>query len=176
MKPPSTLYHFTCHLWWRFIQAEGITRGECPVTATRVLQHPNLTTDPEPHTHGWALPDKRSVRLTVEIPRKQWRGELLRWVELTKQHGMDGRTFRGYVESGGGIERARCWWIFTGEIPPDWITNADVLADASDRDRQSLQLVESEGITRYADFRAKYMRVGPGGVLGVALPRQPQTL
>ena len=24
------LYHFTSHLWWRFIKDEGITKGEAP--------------------------------------------------------------------------------------------------------------------------------------------------
>src|SRR5947208_3578856 len=95
----SLLYHFTCRLWWRFIEAEGITLGEVPVRRGRSLNHPSLTSDPEPGGQDWAgevgeisLPggetvtmavNKRAVRVGVRIPNSD--PELIRWVDLAKK-------------------------------------------------------------------------------------------
>src|SRR4051812_18604208 len=105
-KRPRLLYHFTCRLWWRFIEHEGISMGEVPVRRGRILNHPNLTTDLEPARQGWALHvgehrlpggekdfmalNKRAVRIAVRIPLSDTR--LVRWQDLAKQWGMDGET------------------------------------------------------------------------------------
>ena len=76
-------YHFTSRLWWRFIEKEGIRHGEVPIGGGLTLDHPNLTTDPDPANQGWAcssgevtwingrkivwVGNKRAVRIRVQL-------------------------------------------------------------------------------------------------------------
>lgn len=45
-------YHFTSRKSVPSILAEGLNRGEAPLSDTRVVQAVNLTTDPAPNGHG----------------------------------------------------------------------------------------------------------------------------
>ncbi len=129
-KHPKLLYHFTCHLWWRFIKSEGIRFGEVPISRGRLLNFPNLTIDPDPANQEWAGfageilsqgdhrvingVNKRAIRIAVKFPRPNPR--LVRWVDLARQTGMGEHVLRRLNDSGGG--HMHDWWIFRGTIPP----------------------------------------------------------
>jgi hypothetical protein len=138
-KHPETLYHFTCRLWWRFIEKEGIRHGEVPIGRGRLLDHPNLTTDPDPANQGWAcsageslsgggqqivwVVSKLAVRIGVELPSRD--PKLIRWVDLARQTGMDERTLRRLDAAGGGH---MCdWWVYRGIIRPKRIVSVEFL-------------------------------------------------
>ena len=102
------LYNFTSRVHYYFIQTHGLDRGECPVSKTKILQHPNLTSDPKPHLQGWSdesggkvklTTNKAGVRITVEIPDSD--PSLITWRKLTEEHGMDRATYKQYDASGG---------------------------------------------------------------------------
>ena len=109
-------YHFTCRLWWRFVEKEDIRHGEVPIGGRRFLDHPNLTVDPEPANQGWActagqcqpggserivwVVSKLAVRIGVELESRD--PMLIRWVDLARQTGMDERTIRLLDARGGG--------------------------------------------------------------------------
>jgi hypothetical protein len=138
---PTTLYHFTSRLHWRFIEAEGINRGEIPLNRFTLGNAPNLTTDPRPDVQRWCgdvgevlghspggLPiingvDKRAVRITVQVPPEDDR--LISWVELVRRFKMDARCFRHLNRTGGG--GASQWWIYRGTVSPCMFTQVEFL-------------------------------------------------
>lgn len=134
-------FHFTCRLWWRFILKEGIVHGEVPVGGGRILDHPNLTTDPDPANQDWAgtvgdshiiggkrmvmTPNKRAIRIGVELsPRDPG---LIRWVALARATGLDERAISHLNEAGGG--RMTDWWVFRGVIRPKQFVSVEFLDD-----------------------------------------------
>jgi hypothetical protein len=131
--------------------AEGLNRGEAPLSDTRVLQAVNLTTDPRPEGHGldggghvltqeesatysrqfgWQIPagtvfaDKTEVRLTVKVRSTDPR--LKRWLPWSRKNCEPGYPER-LAAAAGGIEKAKTWWLFFGTIPPSAIAKVDQL-------------------------------------------------
>jgi hypothetical protein len=155
MKRPNVLYHFTSRLWWRFIETEGIVRGVCPVTRTRVLDYPNLTSDPEPASQPWAgrvgqsvtvagktvlkKTNTLAVRITVRVPKSD--SALVLWEDLASQRGTDDNTFKLYKWTGGN---PRKWWIYMGTIPPRFFKNIEFLDDGivAPTEQQLIDLVK----------------------------------
>lgn len=102
-RRPRRSDHFTCRLWWRFIEKEGIRHGEVPIGGGRLLDHPNLTTDPGPAHQGRATrggevariggrrvvraANQDAVRISVGVAGRD--PELVRWVDLARGTGMD---------------------------------------------------------------------------------------
>lgn len=165
MKRPRTLYHFTCLGWWQFIQYEGITRGECPISLRRVLNYPNLTTDPDPDNQGWARKEsgKRDVRITVSMPLSD--RNLVRWDELARQHGISGDDFRTLNRVGGG--GAKNWWIYKGTITTTRFEAVDFLGNGSvtEADKELLGWIEASGAQTFDEFKREcgiYVEYRPG--------------
>jgi hypothetical protein len=107
-RAPKTLYHLTCRACWHFIKDEGITMGEVPLSPTEILQHPNLTSNPEPAAQKWArvgetATKKTAVRIAVEIPPGD--GNLISWRDFAARHGVDRRWYRCLDEVGGWVGR-----------------------------------------------------------------------
>lgn len=138
-RHPKMLFHFTCRLWWRFIEKEGIVHGEVPIGGGRILDHPNLTTDPDPANQGWARSpgdslvgagqttvmavNKRAVRIAVRLsPRDP---KLIRWVDLARQTKLDELALRRLNAVGGG--RMGDWWIYRGVIRPKQFVSVEFL-------------------------------------------------
>jgi hypothetical protein len=153
LKRPKVLYHFTDRAWWHFIQAEGITRGECPVNARLLLNWPNFTADPEPGHQDWvgrSPRDKRAVRIAVPVRVKDSRW--IPWVDLTRQHEMDRATFLGYHRTGGG--HSGDWWNYRGAVRPSDFLAVDFL-DGGHIDPTSaevLELIQECGARTYAEL------------------------
>lgn len=139
------LYHYTSHENLASILAEGINRGEAPVSDTQVVKAVNLTTDTEPAGHGldgggevitaeqsamyfreygWIIPagtvvaDKLEVRLKVRIPSSDKR--LKRWNAWAAKHCVPGYAAR-LAAAAGGSEKAATWWLYFGAVPPSAI-------------------------------------------------------
>jgi hypothetical protein len=121
---PQRIYHFTSHLWWRFIKDEGINRGECPLSETKVLNFPNFTSDPSPENQGWANRPKLAVRIEVSIPPND--GKLIPWLEFAKRYNVARKTIEA-LESSGGWGTDKNWWIYRGTVPPEWIVDVEIL-------------------------------------------------
>jgi hypothetical protein len=129
-QAPKILYHFTDRAAWHFIKSEGITRGEVPLSATDVLQHPNLTSNPVPMSQRWACvgqtaTNKTAVRIAVEIPPGDDR--VMSWRDFATRSRVDRRWYRVLDEVGGW--EARNWWIYLGIVPPEWFTDVEFLDD-----------------------------------------------
>jgi hypothetical protein len=144
------LYHFTCHLWWRYIQAEGISRGEAPINEHSAYCYPNLTDNPDPIGQAWMgdgrESNKRAIRISLDIPEGD--EKLISWREYTKLHGMSRVAYRGYDESGGW--QARHWWIYRGLITPDRFTSAEILGDPTELESEVIQIADRSA--SYSDF------------------------
>jgi hypothetical protein len=124
--PPGILYHFTCRAWWHFIERDGITRGEVPISRTNVAQHPNLTANPQPNAQKWAgidvgesVSNKIAVRISVKIPDDDDR--IISWQDFANRNVVDRRWYRELDEAGGW--EARNWWIYQGVVRPEWFVD-----------------------------------------------------
>jgi hypothetical protein len=155
-KRPRHLYHFTSHLWWRFIQDEGINRGECPISATRVLDFPNLTSDPEPANQDWdgkgfAPHNKLAVRLKVLVPFSD--RKIVPWVEFARQNGAKGSWLAELRAAGGGPGCDKNWWVYRGTITPSQIVDVDILETEVGRMEATL-ILAAAGARTSAEARA----------------------
>ena len=138
------LYHFTARDNLEAIQAEGLTRGDVPITQTEGLQAVWLTTNKDSDGHGLSddrplteeeiaalkrispktkipegarMKNKRAVRITVKIPRND--RKLEHWPKWGKKH-LDHTWFDTLNRTGGG--KYKTWFLYFGVIPPDWFT------------------------------------------------------
>lgn len=133
------LYHFTAEEFLESILANGLNRGELPLSATEVENAVNLTSDPNPEGHGLSearplnnaeiaffrrtgqylpegamFPNKRAVRITVKMPRsavKQW----LPWARKKLSRSW----LNTMIDAGGGPRKAKTWWFSRNPIPPE---------------------------------------------------------
>jgi hypothetical protein len=139
-EPPSVLYHFTCRLWWHFIEREGISRGEVPLSPTHVLSHPNLTSNPEPTDQRWSRlssTNKTAVRIAIEVPSGD--DLLISWRALADTHGVERWWYRALDEAGAW--EARNWWVYRGVLRPERFMRVDFLDD------ERISEFESERLT-----------------------------
>ena len=112
--------------------------GEVPLGRGRVLNHPNLTVDPEPDHQDWAAPpgesitggrtiamklNKRAVRISVHFSNPD--PLMVRWVDWARASGIDEVYLRGLNAAGGG--RMDDWWIYRGVIAPGRFKAVDFL-------------------------------------------------
>ena len=123
------LYHFTCRAWFHFIETQGITKGEAPISLTEVEQHPNLTSNPDPFSQPWQSANKENrknaVRITVEIDDND--PLLISWKQFAISRKMDKKTYRKLDEKGGW--QARNWWIYLGIVTTDKFLSVDYFDD-----------------------------------------------
>ena len=138
------LYHFTTRHYLDLILQEGITKGEVQITWRRTITAPWLTQNPNPADQVWAhdrerlitdqerqrmydidrvmpppgsiWPNKREVRLTVEIPDGD--DNLFRWPDFARLHGVKRSVARKIQKTGGDWKD---WYLYDGKIPPEWI-------------------------------------------------------
>lgn len=146
------LYHFTAQSCLPGIMAEGLTRGEAPLSDSEWLNAVNLTTDPEPSGHGldrgghvWTAEEcaklylasgtriepgtvnanKRAVRITVKLPSSD--RNLKDWLPWARKRLSPGYLNRLIGAAGGGMRKARTWKLYFGVIPPSAFVVVDVL-------------------------------------------------
>lgn len=146
------LYHYTSRRCLEAIRSEGITRGEVPLSDTRVLRAVNLTTDPSPIGHGldaagrvvtpeealmfatrfgWRVragavfENKREARITVKLRSSD---PLLRqWLPWARKRLDPAYLARLVDAAGGGMRAAKTWWLYWGPIPPSAFSAIDLL-------------------------------------------------
>lgn len=144
------LYHYTAREYLPAILAEGLTKGEVPLTQTNLRNAVWLTSDRAASGHGLTdgrdltlaekeamgvpltsparFPDKRAIRITVRVP--QGDRQLVRW-----RNWAGGRVepkWQATLEAiAGGPAKAKTWFLYMGVIPPTWFTEVwDLRADA----------------------------------------------
>lgn len=136
------LYHFTAKSRVAAIMAEGLTRGDVPITlADEGLNGVWLTTSSDSTAHGLGVAremteaereymgrwrgvvppagtmweDKRAVRIRVKMPSSDSR--LKHWWNWSKRR-VDPSCRASLIEAGGGPDKARSWYIYFGVIAP----------------------------------------------------------
>lgn len=143
------LYHFTSHLWWRFIKDEGITKGEAPIGGGRVYCYPNLTDNPDPGAQAWVadtLINKKAIRITLDIPEDD--EILISWRTYAEAHGISRADYRNYDKSGGW--QARHWWIYRGVVAPHRFLVVEILGDPTELEEDLIKIAERS--SSYDDF------------------------
>lgn len=146
------LYHFTCLDYLESILATGISRGEVPITPTHVENSPWLTRDPDPGGQCWdhgvrrhltederrmmsrlngvevpagkVWPNKREIRLTVRIPRRD--RNLVHWPKYARK-----RLHPDLYAALGERSIQDKWFIYRGAIPKDWIEGVTAFDSAA---------------------------------------------
>jgi hypothetical protein len=168
-QTPLVLYHFTCRLCWHFIKQDGISKGEVPISRTKRLQHPNLTSNPEPLAQKWENgpgANNVAVRISVEIPPGDQK--LISWRDFAERHHIDRRWYRDLDRSGGW--EARNWWIYEGVIPPGWFRKVDFLDDGVTSGFEKRLLAEAEKSVSFDEFLE---RMGARDENGIVFPIDP---
>lgn len=146
------LHHFTCTEYLDSILATGLSRGE---VCTTNWQRPDtnavwLTTDESPSGHGLGdrhqeitddfsravylkagiriepgsyFPNKRRVKITVDLRPQDAR--LFRWMRWAKRN-VHPAIRDGLISTGGGMVKARTWYIYFGVILPEEFLSVEV--------------------------------------------------
>lgn len=145
------LHHFTCVEHLGSILATGISRGEVCTTTwqTPDLNAVWLTTDANPSGHGLGdceeitedfsrdvykkagiylepgsyFPNKRRVKITVDLRPQDER--LFRWTRWAKRN-VHPAIRDGLINTGGGMVKARTWYVYFGVILPDEFLSVEV--------------------------------------------------
>ena len=119
-------YHFTRPGYVESILAEGINRGEVPLSPTNIYNAAWLTDDPNPRRQQWIYgTDKGAVRLTVELPDGEADPLLETWMGLAERMGVEDWWMEA-LNSAGGHSQER-WYVYDGVIDPEWITKVERL-------------------------------------------------
>ncbi|TXN64892.1 hypothetical protein [Methylobacterium sp. WL6] len=135
------LYHFTALEYLDAILAEGLTKGDVPLTQTQGDNAVWFTSDTAPEGHGLTdghvltveereayrrsfgealsegarFPDKRRVRIEVAIPSSDRR--LKSWLPWARKR-LSPDWLTALSAAGGGKAKARTWFIYQGAVPP----------------------------------------------------------
>jgi hypothetical protein len=143
------LYHFTALEYLDAIKADGLTKGEVPVSPTDLLNAVWLTTDPSPKGHGLTdgrplteqerfveyqrrgfmppegarFPNNRAVRIAVLIPSSD--RNLYHWPKWGRKR-IAPDWYKRMDRVGGG--KSKTWWIYFGVIPPRSFREIEILA------------------------------------------------
>lgn len=146
-------YHFTTRDALPSIMAEGLNRGEAPISDTRVAQAVNLTTSPDPEghgldkggrvvgeaesaklaAHGFRVPvgtiyaDKLEARIKIKLPRSDRR--LTEWRTWSRKHCEPGYADR-LERAAGANRKPKTWWLYQGTIPPEAFVEVTILKPA----------------------------------------------
>ncbi len=132
------LYHYTAEDNLGSILENGLTRGELPLSPSKVVKAISLTTDPCPRGHGLSddeqiselhrvklaaagvcvppgarYKNKRAIRITLQLPSNS----VTSWLPWARRK-LEQSWFDVMVETGGGIDKARTWWFSIKPIPP----------------------------------------------------------
>ena len=145
-------YHFTAAMFLDQIKAEGLTKGEVPLSARQVINGVWLTTDKSPDGHGlssgeaispderrglqakglllmsapenlrWA--NKREFRITVKIRDSD--PALKRWISWGRKR-LAPDWYDTLTKVGGGSRKARSWYVCFRVIQPSEFQSIDLL-------------------------------------------------
>jgi hypothetical protein len=143
-------YHFTAHEFIERIRAQGLTNGLMPYAPYGTHDARNsdkviwLTTDANPSEHGLSggepmperigqmeLPkgnffNKRAIRIEIVWPKDKVR----LWMPWARRR-MEENFFNAFIKSGGGIKKAKTWYISFEPIPPSAFKRIEILHDLS---------------------------------------------
>ncbi|MCL4069325.1 hypothetical protein M3484_22460 [Pseudomonas sp. GX19020] len=142
------LHHYTALEYLPKIMAEGLTRGEVPMTRTFCLNAVWFTTQTSPLGHELTdgrpltlqekallglppdsphrFPNKRAVRITVDLPPDA----VTEWIPWARGR-IDREWLRVVNKSGGGMVKARSWYMSFNPISPDLFLSVDMLTESS---------------------------------------------
>lgn len=129
------------------------------MSAHRVVQAVNLTTDPDPAGHrldqgghvvtaeeaatyalnGFDMPEgtrfleKRAIRIRVKVPTNDRR--LKRWQPWARKNCEPGYPDELAAAAGLNGRKVKSWWLYFGTVPPEAFLAIDVLIPEEERDR-----------------------------------------
>jgi hypothetical protein len=139
------LYHFTALEHLESIRAQGLTRGLLPLSPDNVRNAVWLTSDKESAGHGLAdgepmpaaflrhhnLPanltfyDKRAIRITVVWPSDN----VTPWLPWARKR-LDPAWLEILNKEGGGLTKAKTWFISFSPIPPSAFRSIEILHES----------------------------------------------
>ena len=135
-----TLYHFTSIYHLPRIKQDGYLRPtESNLSLYVPRQGPDVVwlmdrPDPGEHHHGLrgTGANKRAVRIAVNlpvpVPGQNYGASsfcAFPWISWAKQLHIDKHTMKALIESGGGEEAAKMWWVCPAPIPSDYWVNVE---------------------------------------------------
>lgn len=133
------LYHYTGIEYVEAILTQGLSKGEVPMgpKAEDCLNGVWFTTEKTPAGHGLTdghiptaeerkvmriapdadvrFPNKRRIRMCVDI--KSSDPNLTRWVRWSKTR-VPQKWLKTLNNAGGGMKKARTWYVYWGVVPP----------------------------------------------------------
>ena len=144
------LFHFTATEHLQAILAEGLAKGDVPISPTEGVNAVWLTTDDDPDGHGLSdgrlltreeraacarvlgreppenarFLNKRAVRIKVMIPSSDRR--LVHWPKWARKR-LDRDWYSTLDRTGGG--KSASWYLFFGCITPGQFLAVDHLTD-----------------------------------------------
>jgi hypothetical protein len=126
-------HHFTCLEHLAAIHAEGLSKGDVPITRNFNSDGVNavwLTTSPRPVGHGLdgGAADKTRVCLSVDLPLDDPR--LKRWRDWAPANGVTTDWYSQLNRTAGG--GAATWWVYFGVIRATALTLKDMRAQGVD--------------------------------------------
>jgi len=149
-------YHFTALENLDAIRAEGITRGEVPLSMARIRNGVWLTTDRDPAGHGLSGGDEPAISgaALISLKARGWiardipddaeifssnkravrltvklnsnDSDLVYWMKWGRKN-LAANWFDTLNKVGGGNRKAKTWYISFRAITPSEITNIEIL-------------------------------------------------
>lgn len=128
------LYHFTSRYHLPFIQDEGLTRGDVPLSKTSSTQAINLTTEGRAHHQKYNRTsyfifagkkhklDKTEIRITIEIPDTE--PLLIHWPSFTRKIGMEPAWLQHLHRPTN--DNGKSWYLLFKSISPDQFIAAEI--------------------------------------------------
>lgn len=128
------LYHFTSRYHLPFIQNEGLTRGDVPLSKNVSSQAVNFTTDSRAHHQKYNQTsyfifmgkkhklDKSEIRITIDIPAPE--SLLIHWPDFTKKLNMD-NAWLNHLHRHSDNNGAS-WYLLFKSITPDQFKTIEI--------------------------------------------------
>jgi hypothetical protein len=150
------LYHYTHEDALPSILAEGLTKGDIPVSPTTGRNGVWFTTDPNPEGHGvysggthcvvtaetawmYRLPDGTPVpvgtplhfadkqKIRIRVEFETSKTPLLyKWLDLAKEAKIDRDWLRNLHAAAGDDPKPHTWWLWLGVMPPEYFQAVEV--------------------------------------------------
>jgi hypothetical protein len=143
------LYHFTYEDAPPSILAEGLTKGDVPLSQIHTSNAVWFTTDPNPGGHGvysggvqvmppetaptfgapvgtpihWV--DKQKIRIRVELETSKTPG-LCKWLDFAKKQKIDRDWLRCLHVGAGDDPKPHTWWLWGCVMPPQYFQAVEV--------------------------------------------------
>ena len=117
-------YHFTSSVHFEYIEKNGLSKGEVPITPVKGTCAVWLTVNPNREQQRWtacSLMNKKEIRISVMVDKSDSR--LIKWSEYAKEQSVPQWWYDILNNAWGGDTDN--WYLFFGTIKPEEFTSVD---------------------------------------------------